>query len=98
NAPHQSDQPIFIAFFGIIAGSILSLLFVFAVGLLKWAQSPVSNDRPSSPRSILRADPQIGGLRILVVGLPVLILIGLTFAHSEGIVGALAVATSFGLD
>lgn len=97
NYTHQSDLPVFIAFFGILAGSTLSLLFILTSGLLKWAQSPVSNDRPSSPRSTLRADFQIMGFRILVVGLPVVCLIVVTFAHSDGVVGALAVGTSLGL-
>lgn len=96
NTQRQSDLLGLIISSGVMIGATLALIFTFTAGLLEWAQNPVPTDRPSSPRSTLRADLQLGGLRILAVGLPVIILISVIFAHSDGILGALAVAISLG--
>lgn len=85
-------------FAGLIAGSALALIFVLVAGFLKWAQSPVSNDRPSSPRDTLRSDLQMSSLRIMTLALPVAILIAVpTAINRDHAASVFAAAVSFGL-
>ena len=80
----------------LVAGAFLALPFIFAAGFLQWAQTPLSSDRPGSPRNTLQAGIQMLGLRTLTIGLPVAFLTGLLFVKQDGIRTGLAVAIGTG--
>jgi hypothetical protein len=80
----------------LVAGVFLALPFIFAAGFLQWAQTPLSSDRPGSPRNSLQAGIQMLGLRTLTIGLPVAFLTGLLFVKQDGIRTGLAVAIGTG--
>jgi hypothetical protein len=91
---------------GGIAGPLVGVLFgftffrtvfVLAAGLLRWAQTPVTTDRQNSPRSTLRADLQVLGLRVLAVGFPIATLVGLLTGFASGLRHGLADGVAFGL-
>jgi hypothetical protein len=80
----------------VVTGVFLALPFVFAAAFLQWAQSPLSSDRPGSPRNTLQAGIQMLELRTLTIGLPIAFLTGILFVKQDGIPTGLAVAIGTG--
>jgi hypothetical protein len=81
----------------VLAGVLLSTIFVCSAAFLQWASSPISSQVVKSPKDVLRADLTVVAFRVIAVGLPFALLTGLVDVHARGVRFSVSPAVAIGL-